>query len=213
LRAPCGSASASSNRSTNARPRSFGVAAIHSATPCSASLLEDGSLPSRKPCWSRSRSMWRKAGSGWRPLPSSVINSQAARSTGAAETDAPARRAARRSSAASRAFVAFSRALWITWSSSSLKDARVRLRGPSGVLLDSRISNRPDLVGTMKAIVGIEYHYVPTGSRLGQTSPRETAWLATMRPFGSHLCFVSPRRSQTSGGRIASTSQGPSVKL
>ena len=48
----------------------------------------------------------------------------------------------------------------MTSSLSSLKVARVRLRGPFGVLRDSRISNSPRFVGTTNVIVGKLYHYV-----------------------------------------------------
>jgi hypothetical protein len=49
----------------------------------------------------------------------------------------------------------------------------VRLRGPFGVLRDSRISNSPRFVGTTKAIVGKLYHYL-LSLRQDQASPSET---------------------------------------
>ena len=67
---------------------------------------------------------------------------------------APARSAASRSSSALGDFTAFSCAFAIVSSVSSRKVASVRLRGPAGVLRDSRISKVPFLVGTMNAIVG-----------------------------------------------------------
>jgi hypothetical protein len=91
-------------------------------------------------------------------LASSAISSRAACSVGSRRTGAPARLAALRSFAADGASLAFLRAFSITSSLSSVNEASVRLRGPFGVLCDSRTSNRPALVETTKAIVGESYH-------------------------------------------------------
>jgi hypothetical protein len=93
-------------------------------------------------------------GSGRCPLASFPSRSRAAWSTGGGATGAPARSAASRSSSALGGLAARARAFSIVSSVSSLKLARVRLRGPAGVLRDSRISKLPLLVGTTNAIVG-----------------------------------------------------------
>ena len=147
-----GSASVSNSKSTSALPRSSGVAAIHAEIDGAESLGEMLE-PSRSSSRRMSISILRRAGSSLRPFPSSAISSRAALSMGRLATGAPTRRAERRSSSGGRGLVAFSCAFSITSPVSSRKDASVRLRGPLGVLCDSRISNLPLFVGTTKVIV------------------------------------------------------------
>ena len=204
---------AAADRTSGLAPLAAVWTAIHSATARSASLAGFG-RPSRSRLRAGRASRCRRVGSRRRPCPARrSAPGRRDRSVPARPSPRPAwRRCA--APPASGGLAAFARAFSMTSSLSSLKVARVRLRGPFGVLRDSRISNSPRLVGTTKAIVGKLYHYEcewPSGP--AQTSPSETAWLATTRPSGSHCRFTSPRRSQTSGGRIASTSQGASVKL
>src|SRR6185437_445526 len=96
---------------------------------------------------------------------------RAASSTGAAETGAPARSAARTISSAEVGCVARSTIFLIVAGSSSRKVARVRLRGPPGVLLDSRASNPPRRLAVMNAIVGQTYHYDGTVRTSNVSSP------------------------------------------
>src|SRR6187402_960305 len=89
-----------------------------------------------------------------------------------------------------------------------------------------RLARRPVVTcrqGTAESVRNLRRHQAAVQCRdaVGQVSgseaqtagSSETAWLAMMRPSGSHLRLTSARRAQVSGGRIASASQGRSEKL